>query len=50
MKTNDMRQDLMNLNASMDWVRSIDYTGWNAPYAVTLKFWNGIEKEKEDAT
>ena len=48
MKTNDMRQNLKNLDASMDWVRSIDYTGWNAPYAVTLNFWNGTEKE--DAT
>ena len=45
MKTNDMKQDLMNLNASMDWVRSIDYSGWNAPYAVTLNFWNGTNKE-----
>ena len=45
MKTNDMRQNLKNLNASMDWVRSIDYIGWNAPYAVTLNFWNGTAKE-----
>ena len=35
----------MNLNATMDWVRSFDCTGWNAPYAVTLNFWNGTRKE-----
>ena len=52
MKTNDMRQDLINRNATMDWVRSTDCSGWNTPYAVTLNFWNGTKKEdaRKDVT
>lgn len=48
MNKNFTTQDWKHLNASMDWVRSIDCSGWNAPYAVTLNFWNGTMKD--DAT
>lgn len=45
MNTDDMRQDLKNPNATTDRVRSIDYSGWNATYALNLNFWNGTKKE-----
>jgi len=34
-----------HLNASMEWVRSIDHKEWNAPYAVTLNFRNGTPRD-----
>jgi hypothetical protein len=44
MKRNDYqtRKHLVDL---MEYVRSIDCSEWNAPYAVTLNFWNGTKKE-----
>ena len=34
-----------HLNASMEWVRSIDHKEWNDPYAVTLNFRNGTPRD-----
>ena len=36
--------DKDHFHATMEWVRSIDYSEWNTPFAVTLKFWRGTNR------
>ena len=37
--------DKDHFHATMEWVRSIDYSEWNTPFAVTLKFWRGTNRQ-----
>jgi hypothetical protein len=45
MDRNEQRQTFKDLSATMEWIRSIDTSDWNAPYAVTLNFWEDTQKK-----
>lgn len=52
MKTEYDNRERQDLTEIMRWVRSLDTSNWNTPYAITLNFWNGTTREsaKRDIT